>query len=97
MWACGLDSLVVYFNVKNPWYMGGRRDNKEWDLHWENLLPRVSGYKRSDIKEANITESRVYLLSFNDPKYTLTLKLESIKGVTRIYIEWCGKYELFML
>lgn len=41
--------------------MGGKYDNKEWDLDWENLFPRVSGYERmSDIKEVEITEIKVY-------------------------------------
>ena len=35
--------------------MGGKRDNKEWDVNWEHPFPRVSGYKRrGDIKKVDI-------------------------------------------
>ena len=50
------------------WYMGGIHNNKEWDLNWERLLPRVWGYnKRSDIMEVDVTEFRVcyYLMNYN--------------------------------
>jgi hypothetical protein len=42
--------------------MGGKRDNKEWDLNREPPFLRVSWYKRrSDIKEVDIMDFRVYL------------------------------------
>ena len=42
---------------QNPWYMGGERANKKWDLNWHHPLPRVSRYTtRSNIKEVDITE-----------------------------------------
>jgi hypothetical protein len=44
----------------NPWYMGGKRDNKEWDFNWEHSFPRILEYERkSDIKEVDIMEFRV--------------------------------------
>ena len=44
--------------------MGGKPDNEEWDLNWEPPLHRVSRYKRrSDIKEVDITEFRVWIAS----------------------------------
>ena len=48
---------IVWFYVKwlqcnDPWYMGGKCDNKKAYLTWEHLLPEVVGYKRgSDITE----------------------------------------------
>ena len=52
------------FQCQNPWYMGGKPDNKEWGLNGEPPLHMVLGYnRRSDIKEANITEFRVHIPS----------------------------------
>ena len=48
------------FQCQNPWYMGRKHGNKEWDFNWEHPFPRVSRYKRmSDIKEVGITKFRV--------------------------------------
>ena len=43
--------------------MGGTLSNKERGLNREPLLHRVLGYERSDIKEVDITEFRVYIPS----------------------------------
>ena len=49
--SCGL----VY--CQNPWYMGEKGKNKEWDLNSKHPFPKVLGYKkRSDIKEIDIIE-----------------------------------------
>ena len=41
--------------------MGGKRDNKDWNLNLEHPFPRVSRYKRkSDIKEVDIMEFKAY-------------------------------------
>ena len=41
--------------------MGEKCDNKEWDLNYEHLFPRVSWYKSVIvIMEVDITEFRVY-------------------------------------
>ena len=49
---------------KNPLYMRGKRDNKEWDWNFEHPFSRVSGYKRrSNIKEVDVMELDVYIYS----------------------------------
>ena len=32
MQVCGVKALVIFFDVKNLWYMGGKHGNKEWDF-----------------------------------------------------------------
>ena len=52
---------LFYFQF--PWFIGGERDKKEWDLNCENPFSRVSWYKRkSDIKKIEFMEFRVYIL-----------------------------------
>lgn len=43
MWCLTLDGLL---QCPNPWYVRGKCDNEEEDLHWEHLFFRVSWYKR---------------------------------------------------
>ena len=63
MQACGLNSSEDYFSFQNLWYLREKCDTKKWDLNWERPLPRVLGYKRrSDIKEVDVMEFRVYLM-----------------------------------
>ena len=48
--------------------MGGKCDNKKWDLNRARPFPRVLGYKgKSDIKEVGITEFKAYCYTY----YTL--------------------------
>ena len=43
-------------------YKGEKRDNKERDLNYEHLFPKVLGYlKVCDIMEVGLTEFRVYI------------------------------------
>lgn len=61
------DVWLVFFGglpkCENMCCMGGKRNNSECDLNGDHLYPRVSGYeRRSDIKDVNIMEFRVYLL-----------------------------------
>ncbi len=56
--ACGLNSLVVYFNVKTHDIWEGNVTIRR-ALNWEHPFPRVLGYKRrSDLKEVDIKEFR---------------------------------------
>ena len=61
--ACGLSSLVVCFNVKTRIIWNGNvtiRSDVSVQKHM--FLPNVSIYKRrSDIKEDDVTEFRLYL------------------------------------
>jgi hypothetical protein len=41
---CGLTSLVVCINNKIRDIRGKKCDDKEWDLNYEYLIPKVSGY-----------------------------------------------------
>ena len=56
-------SFGGWFECRHPWYMGRKHDNKEWDINWEHLFPKVSRLIkiRRDIKEVDITECRVYM------------------------------------
>ena len=56
MQACGLKSLMSYFNVKTC-YMRRECDNKEGDLNRAHPIHRVLGYKRG----SDITDVRVYV------------------------------------
>ena len=57
MQACGLNSLVICFDVRT--HDGGKHDNEERDLNKEHPFPRVSRYKRGgDNKEVDISELR---------------------------------------
>ena len=60
MWyvqACGSNSWMVYFNVKNHDITGGKCHNKASDSTWENPFHKVLVCKRrSVIKEVDITE-----------------------------------------
>ena len=63
-WCVWLNSLVICFNVKTCDIWERKHDNKEWDLNWEHLFPRVLGYKKkSDIKEVDDREFRVVYVS----------------------------------
>ena len=76
VWFDFFDGLL---QCQNTWYMGGKRDNEEWDLSWEHPFPKVSGYKRrNDIKEVDITEFRVYhkLDSWYQPCPPIRLRLQ---------------------
>jgi hypothetical protein len=60
MWcvrACGLNSLVDFFNV-NLRYMRGKCDNKEEILNQTHVFPRILGYNR----RIDIMEVRVFML-----------------------------------
>ena len=49
------------FLCQTLWYMGGKCDNKDWDLNCEHPFSKVSGYKRrSDVKEFDIMEFRLH-------------------------------------
>ena len=54
--------------------MGGTRDNKEWELNWEQPFPRILGYKRkSDIKEVDIMEIQsVHIAFLNGLQFHMT-------------------------
>ena len=55
MWVEIFDGL---FLCQTPWYMRGKRDNKEGDLNYAHLFPTVWGCKRdSGITEGGITEN----------------------------------------
>ena len=54
---CDVCECVVW--IQNPWYMEWNCDNKEWNLNWEHVFPKICEYKRSDIKEVDSTEFRV--------------------------------------
>ena len=45
------------FQRQNPWYLRGKRDNKEDDLNYAHPFPRVSWYK----KGSDITKAMVYV------------------------------------
>ena len=63
MQACGLNALVVYFNVKTHDIRQTNVATRRGDLNWAHPSPRVLGYKRAsdiNIKEGDITKVRVY-------------------------------------
>ena len=67
MQACGLKSLVDYFNVK-PMIYERKCDYKERDSNCAHPFPRVSGYKRgSNITKGGITKGRVYHILSTQP------------------------------
>ena len=101
---CGLNSLVIYFDVKTHDIWDKKHDN-EGDLNWEHPVLRVSGYKRrSDIKEVHITEFRVYkypiqksIRTTPTPAYTLVVGNHDLIIKFWAYLpahdqhrRWCG-------
>lgn len=44
--------------------MGGKHDDKKWDINWEHLFPKVSDKRNNDIKDVDFKEFRVYFSDF---------------------------------
>jgi hypothetical protein len=66
-------------------------DNKDWDLNWECSFPRGFRYKRrSDIKEVDISEFRVYFIIFAlKPTIDALLYTQPTAQIDRwIYTSW---------
>lgn len=63
MWclrACGLISLMDWYNVKTRDIYGGKYDNKERNSNWAHMFPRVLGYKRGEwYYKGDITEVKM--------------------------------------
>ena len=53
--------------------MGGKNDNKEWDLNWTRFLGISSYKKRSEIRGVDMMELRVYLKMIANSKSCLEL------------------------
>ena len=61
VWACGLNSLVYYSNVRSHYIQEGNVTTNKGDLNQEHPFARFSGFKRgSDITEGDITKVSVY-------------------------------------
>ena len=78
--------------ISKPMIYMRERDKKEWDLNWEHPFPRVSRYKtRSDIKEVDITEFKVYIRI--DARY-----VSSQHYIQRwIWLQWAWIYIILVL
>ena len=60
MGACGLNPLMVYFNVKFCDIWEGKRDDEEWDSSREHPLSRDLGYKwKSGFNKVDIMDLKV--------------------------------------
>ena len=73
------------FQCPNPWHMGGKCDNKEWDSNYEHPFPKVPKYKRrSGIKGVDVIEFRSVFQGFHvggmrgtSHTYTIDIPLSS--------------------